>query len=127
MAHVAKKTFDLPNFGPGLTAHRLVMEVAVGLAHELYEEVARNNATYRALRASGQISDAASRLVFVERMAPRLLEDARQALADLLTQPDKVVSRKQKDEIADALILDTDLRANRFVAEDQATIPTSLH
>jgi hypothetical protein len=35
--------------------------------------------------------------------------------------------RKQKDEIAAALILDTDLRANRFVAEENATIPSVLH
>jgi hypothetical protein len=127
MAHIRKKTFDLPNFGPGLVAHRLVMETACGMAEALFEVYARDNATYKALRANGQLTTKQARLVFLERVAPRLLEDARKSLTDCLSLPDDVMPVAQKDEIAEALIADTVLRAHRFVAEDQATVPTVLH
>jgi len=125
--HIGRKTHEMPRFGPGLIAHRTVMSVAVEMANELFEVYARDNDVYRALRAGGQVSEKAARLVFMERMAPRLLEDARQVLTDMLTQPDDVVPKAQKDEIADALIKDTDLRANRFVDAAHATIPASVH
>jgi hypothetical protein len=105
----------------------MVAEVAVSMAEAYFETFAADNAFYRGIRAQGQITEKAARLVFVERVAPRLLEDARRALTDCLTLGDDVMPRKQKDEIAAALILDTDLRANRFVAEENATIPSVLH
>lgn len=127
MAHIRKKTLELPNFGPGLNAHRLVGLVAVQMASEMYEVYARDNVVYKALRAGGEITERASRLVFIERVAPRLLEDARQALTDCLSRPDAEVPQAQKDDILEALLKDNDLRAKRLVAEDQATIPTRLH
>lgn len=123
--HIRRKTLEIPRFGPGLVAHRMVMETAVEMANELFEVYAHENSVYRALRANGQVTEKAARLVFMERMAPRLLEDARRILTDMLANPD--LPKAQKDEIADALIKDTDLRANRFVAAENATIPSSLH
>lgn len=123
--HIARKTRERPNFGPGLNAHRLVAEQAIEMANELFEVYARENTIYRALRANGQVSAKQARLVFVERVAPKLLEDARQALTLCLSQPD--VSVALKDQIAEALIMDAPLRASRLVATDQATIPAYLH
>lgn len=125
--HIRRRVTELPRFGPGLVAHKLVMQTAIEMANELFEVYARNNGTYRALRAGGQVTAEGARLAFVDRVAPRLLEDARKALTDCLSLPESRLSKRQKDEIAEALIADTDLRANRFVAEDQASIPTRLH
>jgi hypothetical protein len=128
--HIGRRTAEpsrLSGATTGLNAHRMVAEVAVSMAEEYFETFAADNAFYRGIRAQGQITEKAARLVFVERVAPRLLEDARRALTDCLTLGDDVMPRKQKDEIAAALILDTDLRANRFVAEENATIPSVLH
>jgi len=125
--HIGKRTRDRPNFGPGLNAHRLVAEQAVAMAQELFEVYAQENSIYRALRAGGQVSAKQARLVFVERVAPKLLEEARQALTACLSQPDDMVSVSLKDQIAEALILDSPLRASRLVTADQATIPAYLH
>jgi hypothetical protein len=127
MSHIGRKTWEMPRFGPGLNAHRLVAETAVEMANELFEVYARDNATFHALRGRGEITTEQARLVFVDRVAPRLLSDARQALAACLKQPDDVMPRAQKDEIAEALILDAPLQAARFVAADQATVPRILH
>lgn len=128
--YIGRRTAELSRLSgtnTGLNAHRMVAEVAVQMAEEYFETFAADNAFYRAIRAQGQITEKAARLVFVERVAPRLLEDARRALTDCLTLGDDVMPKKQKDEIADALCKDTDLRANRFVAEENATIPSYLH
>lgn len=128
--HIGRKTAELSRLSgtnTGLNAHRMVAECAVKMAEEYFESFAVDNAFYKAIRAQGQITENAARLVFVERVAPQLLEDARRALTDCLALPDDVMPRKQKDEIADALVKDTDLRANRFVAEENATVPSTLH
>jgi len=128
--HIGRRTAEpsrLSGTNTGLNAHRMVAEVAIKMAEEFWEVFAKDNDFYRAMRAQGQITEKAARLVFVERVAPRLLEDARRVLTDCLTLGDDVMPRKQKDEIADALCKDTDLRANRFVAEENATIPSVLH
>lgn len=112
-----KRVVDRPRFGGGLNAHRLVAETAVEMANELFEVYAMENAIYRKLRADGQVTEKHARHIFVERMAPRLLEDARQALTQCLAQPDDVCPVSQKDQIAEALIADNDLRAKRMIAE----------
>jgi hypothetical protein len=107
----------------GLNAHRLVAETAVRMANELYDPfMAANNELYRAMRQN--LTDKQARLVFVRQMAPKMLEEARLALTDMLSQPDDVVSTALKDEIADALIKDTDLRANRVKAAEH--MPSGL-
>jgi len=104
-------------FGPGLNAHWRVAKVAVEMANALFEEYAAVNAIYRRLRAEGRVSEADARRLFVERVGPRMLEQARIALTDMLTQPG--VPTAVKDEITEALILDNDLRAKRIVADER--------
>jgi hypothetical protein len=109
----------------GLNVHRLVAEVAGEMANELFEAYARENAIYKRLRANGEISEKQARLFFVNRVMPKLYEDARQQLASCLAQPDEQVSEHMKAEIHEALCLDNALRANRMVARDMVTAPTA--
>ncbi|HVX57593.1 MAG TPA: hypothetical protein VHA37_07735, partial [Candidatus Saccharimonadales bacterium] len=109
----------------GLNAHKMVANVAIEMANEMFEVYALENAFYRKLRADGAIMEKQARLVFVERVAPRMLEDARQTLSSMLGT--ESTSDYVKEQIYEALCLDSDLRANRFVAADQASIPSVLH
>lgn len=103
--------------GTGLNAHRMVAKTAVRLANEYYGPyMAANNALYRSFRE--HMTEKQSRIVFVKQAAPQLLEEARLVLTDCLSQPDSVVSKRLKDEIADALIKDGDFRANRVKAAE---------
>lgn len=113
--------------GRGLNAHRLVAETAIEMAQELFEVYAQENDFYRKMRAGGQVSEKQARRLFVERVAPRLLEDARQTLTGMLGMGDDVVSARLKEDIYEALIKDNELRAKRFVDVDHATVPSSLH
>jgi hypothetical protein len=107
----------IAGIGRGLNAHRMVAETAVRLAYELYESwMAAHNDVRRSFKAIP--TEKARQLVFVRQAAPQLLEEARLALTDCLNQPDDVVSKRLKDEIAEALILDGDLRANRLKAAE---------
>lgn len=109
----------------GLNVHRLVAKTAIEMAQELFEVYAAENNIYKRLRADGEVSEKHARNFFVQRMAPKLYEDARQALAAMLAEPLDKVSQHMKDEIYEALCLDNDLRANRMVARDAVTAPTS--
>jgi hypothetical protein len=120
-----KRVVEKLRAGGGLNAHRLVAEIAIEMANEYFEVYALENEWYRKMRADGRVTEKEARRVFVERTAPRLFEDARQALADCLAQPDDVCPVSLKDQIAEALILDNDLRGNRIVAEDRVTVPTN--
>lgn len=110
-----------------LNAHRLVVKTAKEMANELFEAYARDNATYRKLRADGQVTEKRARRVFVDRVAPKLYEDARKILVQMLGQPEDRVTATMKEEIYDALIKDNILRANRVVAKEAAIIPARLH
>lgn len=111
----------IAGIGRGLNAHRMVAETAVKMAYELYEDwMGAHNEVRKAFLAIP--TEKARQLVFVKQAAPQLLEEARIALADCLSQPDEMVSRRLKDEIADALIKDTDLRANRVKAAEHMPI-----
>lgn len=122
-----KRLVDPLRAGGGLNAHFLVAKTAVEMANELFEVYALENAIYRRLRADGQVTEKQARRVFVDRVAPKLLEDARQALTTMLEQPDDRVPVSLKNQIADALIADNELRANRVVAASQAVVPSILH
>lgn len=113
----------IAGIGRGLNAHRMVAETAVRLAYELYEGwmSAHNDVRQKFLAIP---TEKARQLAFVRQAAPQLLEDARLVLADCLSQPHEVVSQRLKDEIAEALILDGDLRANRPKAAEH--MPTGL-
>jgi hypothetical protein len=111
----------------GLNAHHLIAATAMEMANELFEVYAAENDVYRKMRADGAVTEKDARHFFVLRMTPKLYEDARQHLASCLAEPDDLVTAKMKEDIYEALCLDNDLRANRMVARDVATIPTVLH
>jgi len=130
MAHVRtrpiRENSRIAGIGRGLNAHRMVAETAVAMANECYElHMSANNALYKAFRR--ELTDKQARMAFVARVAPTLLEEARLALTDCLSQPDDVCSRKLKDEIVDALVKDTDFRANRSVAAETAAMSGMMH
>lgn len=124
--HIGRKTMDnsrLSGAGRGLNAHRLIAETAVKLAYACYEEwMGANNDLYRKMREN--LTNKQIETVFVAKVAPTLLEEARLALTDCLAEPDSVVPQSMKDEIAEALILDTDFRANRVKAAEH--MPSGL-
>jgi hypothetical protein len=122
-----KRVVDPLPFGGGLNAHRLVAETAIEMANEAFELYARENGIYKALRAQGQLNEKQARRFFVERVAPRMLEDARQTLTQMLGMDDNAVAPNVKETIYEALILDNDLRAKRHVAPDQAKGPFAFH
>lgn len=122
-----KRVIDPLPFGPGLNAHRLVAQQAIEMAQAYFEVYALENAWYRKMRADGRVTEKQARLVFVERVAPRLLEDARQTLTSMLGMSDDQCAPSMKEEIYEALLKDNDLRAKRFVAPAQATVPSALH
>jgi hypothetical protein len=109
-----------------LNAHIMVLTTARDMANELFEVYARSNDYYRALRLNNAITERKARRIFVNRIAPKLYEYARQALTQMLAQPDEAVPVSTKDAIAEALILDNDLRGNRMVATERATVPKHL-
>jgi hypothetical protein len=117
MAHIARPTRDPLPFGPGLNCHKMVAKIAIEMANALWEQYAANNFIYRKMRAEGRVREKDARQLFVQQVGPRVLEDARSALTDMLTVPDHIMPTAQKAEIAEALILDNDLRAKRIVAE----------
>ena len=115
---------DPSRIGPGLNAHRLVAETAVKIAQEFWElYMGANNELYRAFM-SAHPNQKAAMTTFVALVAPNCLEDARLALTECLSKGDDVVPPAMKDEIAEALILDSPLRASRKKAAEH--MPSSL-
>lgn len=108
---------------PGLNAHKLVAATAIEMAQALFEEFMQDNALYGAMKAKYR-TEKACRRRFVKQVAPKFLEEARRALSNMLIQ--EHVSQMAKDEIYEALILDNEMRANRVVAKDKATLPAVL-
>jgi hypothetical protein len=111
----------IAGIGRGLNAHRMVAEQAVKMAYEMYGPYMAANNDLRA-RFKAIPREADRQLVFVRQMAPQLLEEARLALTDCLAYPDELVSKHMKDAIAEALILDGDLRANRVKAAEHMDV-----
>jgi len=119
-----KRLVEPARMGPGLNAHRLVAETAVKIAQEYWEAyMGANNELYRSFMSAHRNQKEAMK-TFVALVAPNCLEDARLALTACLSKPDDVVPVSMKDEIAEALILDAPLRANRKKAPEH--MPSSL-
>lgn len=108
-----------------LNAHRMVEEQAREMANELFEVYARDDAFYRALRARGEITEPVARRIFIDRLIPKLYEDARAALSTCLGRPDDEISATLKEEIYEALCADDALRGNRLVAKERGKVPKS--
>lgn len=112
-----------------LNVHVMIRVQAQKMANELFETYARENSTYRMwLEAGG--TPAKARRIFVSRMAPKLYEDARLALIDVL-HPDVKVPQYLKDEIHEAVTADHGHRGNRMIDADTANalgvVPKHLH
>lgn len=127
MANIIKRRREKLRAGGGLNAHKLVAEVAIEMANELFDVYAKENDVYRAMRQRGEVTEKQARKTFVERVAPRLFEDARASLVACLAEPDDRVTPGMKETIYEALLLDNDLRGKRTVASDVATVPAHLH
>ena len=124
MPHIGRPTLDPSRTGPGLNAHRLVAETAVSMAREYWEAyMGANNELYRSFMSAHR-NEKEAMTTFVALVAPNCLEDARLALTECLSKPDDIVPKSMKDEIAEALILDAPLRANRKKAAEH--MPSSL-
>lgn len=111
----------------GLNAHIQVAKVAIRMAHELYEVWAEQNHIYKQLKDAKErgfkVKD--PRRLFVKRVAPTLLQDARRALAQTIANPN--TTEYMREQIAEALIKDAALQANRFVEKERAFIPSTVH
>lgn len=113
----------LSSQGTGLNAHRMVAEVAVEMANHHFEHyMSVNNELWKSL--SAVLTERQARVAFVAKIAPMLLEEARLALTECLSQPDDECPASMKADIADALIQDNDMRANRVKAAEH--MPSSL-
>jgi hypothetical protein len=123
--HIGRKTAGRQRFGGGLNAHWRVAKVAVQMAREMFEVyMVANNEMYRKLREN--FSEKEVRDIFVMKVAPQLYEDARRAMAMCLKLPEHEFPAAEKEKIMEALVLDSDLRANRPVAAANATIPRGV-
>lgn len=109
-----------------LNAHKLVAKTAMEMANELFEVYAGENKVYKALRQDGKITERHARARFTHRVAPMFFEDARKTLANLLGKPEDQISMHMKEEIYEALMLDSDLRGARIASEDRANVPSHL-
>lgn len=123
MAHVRTRPIHedsrIAGSGRGLNAHRMVAEMAVKMAYEYYDEyMSANNELWKMFKES--LTPKQRRAAWVSKIAPVLLEDARLVLTDLLSQPEDVVPVSMKDTILEALVKDSDFRANRKVAAQHA-------
>lgn len=113
---------NLAGIGRGLNAHRMVAETAVEMANAHFEHyMIAYNELYRTMKDAG-LTEHQMRVAFVAKIAPLLLEEARRALTDCLAQPDDECTPHMKAQIMDALVKDTDFRANRAVAAQYAQV-----
>jgi hypothetical protein len=100
--------------------HKLVVDTAVQMAHELYDSMMMQNQWWEEWK---RLNPGASRHTleqrFVNKNLPLLVPQARAALAKCL-QPGQVpgLTERQKEEIAEALILDNQLVASRAAASE---------
>lgn len=123
MAHIRTRKIvensRIAGAGRGLNAHRMVAETAVQMADAAFEQyMSAHNELWKAMREN--LTEKQARVAFIARIAPMLLEEARLVLTDCLSQPDDECTPHMKAQIVDALVKDTDFRANRSVAAQNA-------
>ena len=107
-------------------AHKMVVEVAKGIAHALYEAMMKSdevNAVWKAF--CRDLRRGEHEAEFVRLATPWLLDDARANLAGILGQPGK---EDLKPAIYDALIKDNSIRGtNGLVPVAQNILETYDH
>ena len=84
--------------------HYMIKEVAQAIAHEQYAMLMKDNQVYKKWKEQcPELSPGLAEAEFVKHLWPKLLEQSRHTLAQMLTGPlDPVL----KDQIAEALIAD---------------------
>lgn len=95
-----------------VAAHKMVRQVAVAMAIELYEELMKDNEQFaKWKKLCPELTPEKLMKMWVRRAWPTLIDKARATLATMLTQnhPEHL-----KEAIADALIKDKMLRAGRI-------------
>lgn len=102
--------FNLPS-GPCVHAHRMVVETARSMAHEVYDLCMRRNDVWaRWKQMCPELTPELSEALFVDHLYPHLIEDARATLAGVLATN---ISDDLREAISDAIIADTGLREGR--------------
>lgn len=92
----------------GNACHTMVRDLAVQMAGSKYEDFARNNTRYHHFRKlTAGISPQAREKLWISKMWPCFVEDARAILATMLRDPTMEALHEQ---IAEALIADNSLR-----------------
>ena len=95
---------------PNMPVHKRVREIALAFAHEVFESWLTNEKLDLWRQRFPELKGAGIeklRAVFVAHTWPAFVDQAKNTMADLLTSP--TLTDKQKDEIAEALILDNSL------------------
>lgn len=82
-----------------ITAHKMIADIAVERAHEVYEE--------NAMRYNNWYRMEPDRNAYVRRVAPTLVEESRRALTRCLESDRLTV--EQKNEIFEALLMDASI------------------
>lgn len=101
-------------------AHKLIAKTAREMAEAVYEGYMHDNRIYAHWkRVCPELTPRLARKKFVELLYPQMIEEARQILAQMLGSTSSSVTEHMKREIAEALILDNELRLGR--AEGHAT------
>ena len=94
-------------------AHKLVLETAIAMAHEMYDVLMIDDIWYSAWkRANVGASKKALETRFVNKVLDKMLPQARAALAALLERPN--ITQAQKDQIYEALLADNILTFGRL-------------
>jgi len=97
--------------GQETSAHKLVYETAVSMAHELYDTMMSDNQWYGLWKA--QFPGFSSKQLegkFIARNIRMMLPQARATLAAMLARP---IDPGLKDTIMEALLLDNSLKVGR--------------
>lgn len=90
------------------SCHKMLKSVAQGMAHEVYEELMRDNTRYAEWKAlCPDLTPELSESMFVAQMWPHMVEQARLSLTHMLTTN---IAESVKESISDALIKDNSLR-----------------
>lgn len=96
---------------PNVAAHKLVRQVAVAMAIDLYDELMKDNTRYAAWKKlCPELEPELLMKMWVQQAWPSLIDSARATLAKMLTMnyPDNL-----KEDITDALIKDNMLRPGK--------------
>lgn len=95
-------------------AHKLIRDTARGMAEVVYESIMKDNNIYANWKAMcPELEPDLARKRFVILLYPRLLEEARHTLAQML---DKSYPEVLKEQIHDALVKDNLFREGRLKA-----------